>query len=366
VALAVGAAAAAVALGRERSAADGWLPTSGGTGPRGLAALHDWLEATARFPLRVTRPGDAPPGAVILLAGGSARLSDDEAEGALARARAGGLVIWAAAPGTQPGLERRLEVSWAGGQPEPAAPGASVADGLALSTGPGSLASQMPGARPVGGPPPAPPAVSVPMGRGEVLVLAGPGAAENARVGVADNLDLWVRAAARGPVTFVEGEVDGVASPSRRALWLLAGEALAAAAALAWARGRRLGAVRPPPPAPASRSAADYLASLAVLTAALAPTGRSPPPAWRPPAAPAAPRRRAGGSTTPRRSASSRPARRRRLPRSTAPPGRRAASPRRRSWPSWCGSRQRPRRPSSPGGTTASGETTVDGPAAAA
>jgi hypothetical protein len=264
VALALGAAGAAVAFGRERSAVDAWLPTSSGTGRHGLAALHDWLEATGRRPLRLERPGDAPADAVILLSTGTARLPDGEAAAALARARAGGLLIWAAgAPGAQPALERRLDVSWGGAQPEPAAASASVADGLALATGPGAIASRMPGARPVGGAPA--PAVSIPLGRGEVLLLAGPDAAENARLAAGDNLDLWVRAAARGPVAFVEGGVAGSAAPSRGALWLLGGQVLAASAALAWARGRRLGAVRPPPPAAAARTAADYVASLAVL-----------------------------------------------------------------------------------------------------
>jgi len=55
------------------------------------------------------------------------------------------------------------------------------------------------------------------------------------------------------------------APPSRRALALLAGQLLAAGAALAWARGRRLGAIRPAPAPPGERTARAYLASLAAL-----------------------------------------------------------------------------------------------------
>jgi hypothetical protein len=110
--------------------------------------------------------------------------------------------------------------------------------------------------------------VSVPLGRGEVLLLGSPALLENGSLAAADHLSLWVRLAARGPITFDERWLlpAGAAAPSPRLPLLMAGQAALVAALLLLALGLRHGAIRPPPAPGALRSTGDYLASLAALT----------------------------------------------------------------------------------------------------
>jgi hypothetical protein len=70
----------------------------------------------------------------------------------------------------------------------------------------------------------------------------------------------------RGPIALDERNLrGGAAVPAAQvALALLVLQALLAGAAFALARGRRLGAIRPPPP-PRGRTARDYLESLGAL-----------------------------------------------------------------------------------------------------
>jgi hypothetical protein len=182
---------------------------------------------------------------------------------------------------TQPELERRLRVSRREAGPGGALSAARVTAlaphplfrGLALRSGGSAGESSLPEALPVAGRGDeqgrlAAAALSLRRGRGEVLVLAGTDLLENFRIAEGDNLSLWARAARRGPVAFDERFLaprGASAPPSSRALAALALQALFAALCLFWARGRRLGAVRPPPPPQALRTAADYLASLGVL-----------------------------------------------------------------------------------------------------
>lgn len=281
VAVAVLGAAAAVAHRRQRQAELSPWPVAGNPGPRGLGALHAWLVETHRAPLRLEEPDDrAPPRSTVILAAPRAELSAADVDALLAHADRGGLVVWAAGPpGSQPELERRLAVSPSGG-PLAARRIAALAPhrlfvGLSLSAAGGSVASALPEALAVAGSRAEDEAgalraaaLSVPRGRGEVLVLAGADLLENFRLAEGDNLALWSRVAARGPVAFDERFREpraGPAPPSARGLAALVGQALAAALCLFWAVGRRLGAVRPPPPAGTSRTAADYVASLAAL-----------------------------------------------------------------------------------------------------
>jgi hypothetical protein len=284
--LALAAAIGAVALGRESAAEESRFASADNPGPLGAAALREWLAATGRRP---QRGPPFPRGAVPLLGAPPAPLSPAEADALLAHARAGGLVIWAAGPpGSQPELERRLEVTRPGGErdPEAAAPLAPhpLVDGLVLSASGASVASAAPGALPAAGGAGFTAVLSIPQGRGEVLVLAGADLLENRRLERADNLLFWARVAERGPPAFDEAHwaaPEGPPPASRRGLRLLGAQALAAALALAWSRGRRLGAVRPPPPAVASRTAADYLSSLGSLYRRARAEGDLAAAAWR-------------------------------------------------------------------------------------
>ncbi len=278
------AAAAAVNLGREREARRSNLPTAASTGPGGLAALHAWLAESGRSPRLLDDPRDEPPpGAVILLAAPRREMSGPEAEALLGGVERGGALVWAVGPlGSQPELERRLAVSRRsagrrgppGRAAVPLAPHPLVA-GLELHSGGGDVGSDLPRALPVAGdlrPEPGETAwaavVSVPRGEGEVLLLAGTDLLENRWLAEGDNLAFWVRLAARGPVVFDERWREprrAAPAPSLRGIAMLAGQSLLAAAAFLWARGRRLGAIRPPPPSGSGRTAADYLASLATL-----------------------------------------------------------------------------------------------------
>jgi len=101
-----------------------------------------------------------------------------------------------------------------------------------------------------------------------VIVLSGPEALENERIGEADAVSFLVRLGGRGPLAIDErflAPADGPAPPSRRALALLAAQALLGAAVLLAALAPRLGPIRPPPPEGGGRSTRDYLASLAAL-----------------------------------------------------------------------------------------------------
>jgi len=285
VAVALLAAAAMVNLGREREARQSALPTAASTGPRGLAALRTWLAESGHAPLLLEAAGEEPPpGAVILLAAPRAELSAAEADALLRRVERGGLLVWAVGPlASQPELERRLAVSRRQASGRAGPPGVAafplaphpLLAGLELRTGGGNVESDLPAALPVAGDVRAEPgkapwaaAVSLPRGDGEVLLLAGTDLLENRWLAEGDNLSFWVRVAARGRMAFDERWREPRQAPAPASLLgiaLLAGQSLLAAAAFLWARGRRLGSIRPPPPTESGRTAADYLASLATL-----------------------------------------------------------------------------------------------------
>jgi hypothetical protein len=277
--LAIAALAAALALvaagsaaGHRREAARRLspLPSSESTGPRGLAAARAFLLARGHAAPRLASARDAPArAAVVILAAPGAPLDGAEADALLAHAAAGGTLVWAAGGAPQPALAARLRAtaspargSRIAGPLEPH----PLLGGLALPAGDGTVSSALPGARPVSGAPGRPFAVAIPHGRGEVILLAGPEPLENAGLARADALSLLVRLAARGPVAFDERWLlpRGAGGAPPPALALLAGQALLAAGVLLVARGRRLGAIRPPAAA-RGRTSADRLASLAAL-----------------------------------------------------------------------------------------------------
>jgi hypothetical protein len=256
---------------RELDAAQARRPSATNPTPRGLKAAAAWLDATGRA-AAVVGPSDAAPGPgdVWLLVAPAATLPAAEAEAFLAHAARGGLSVWALGRAAQPVLERALRASRVEGGGERTAtglPGHPLLEGLALRVGGSGVASDAPGARALTGPDAPPAAVSVPLGRGEVLLLAGPEPLDNRRVAEADALSLWVRLAARGRLAFDERWLEPASAGSPRALPALLGlQALLAALALLLSLGRRHGAVRPAQAAGARRTAHDYLASLAALS----------------------------------------------------------------------------------------------------
>jgi hypothetical protein len=141
-------------------------------------------------------------------------------------------------------------------------------DGLLVATGGAGVESGRTGARAVLGDPDRPAAVTIPIGRGEVLLLAGPEPLDNRHIGDGQALALWVRLAARGPIVFDErylrpAAAGWVARSGRTAL--LGAQLGLLVLLLAAALLPRLGAIRPPPPEGAGRTTHEYLASLAGL-----------------------------------------------------------------------------------------------------
>ncbi len=273
VLLAAAAVGTVATLAHRRQRATELSPYPGveNPGPRGLAALHAWLTETGRAPLVLSSPGDRPPrGAVLVLAAPLNEIEAADAEALLGHAARGGLLVWAmGAEGSQPELERRLQASRPRSlRPAPLeAPALPIAPhpllaGLSLRGGGDSVASRLPGALPVAGVVDGATlfatAVSVPWGRGEVLLLESTELLQNSRLALADNLELWARLAARGPVAFDERFLlprTGASPPSRRALAALLAQgswrrsASSGPAGGAWARSaRRPRRARPAPP----------------------------------------------------------------------------------------------------------------------
>lgn len=264
-------AASAAPPRRERSAAVARLPVAGNPAPRGVGAAAAWLEATGRAAGVAGRDLPAPgAGDVWLLLAPSAPLPERDVRAFLDHAAAGGLSVWALGAAPQPALERALRASrlpGAGERTVAGTPDHPLLAGLSLRVGGDGVASAAPGARPLTGPGGPPAAVAVPLGAGEVLLLASAAPLDNAHVAQADALSLWVRLAARGRLVFDERWLTPAPAPAplRRA-GLAALQAGLAALALLLALGLRHGAVRPPPPPGSRRTARDYLEAVAALS----------------------------------------------------------------------------------------------------
>lgn len=273
-ALAVVVAASAVATRQQQERELSPLPAVENGGPRGLAAARGWLEVTGR-PHRVIRSGDLAPAdrEVLLLVAPPAPLDDASAAALLAHVERGGLLVWALGDRAQPALERQLGVARegrSGSEAMHAAPSLAphpLFDDVVLRTRGASLRATG-AAHPAAGAREQPFAVVVPIGRGEVIVLADPGPLENLGLGGGDNLTFLARLAALGPIAFDQRHLtptDAGPLPSRRTLAASVAQALLVAAALLLALGRRLGEIRVPLVAEGGRTGRDYLASLAGL-----------------------------------------------------------------------------------------------------
>ncbi len=273
-ALAVFAAASAVAHRREAGAMARFARGVEGTGPRGSAALYRWAASTGRTPMRVAGDDAVPAGAVWILDGPAAPLGPGESEDLLAHAREGGLVVWALGPEPQPELEKRLRLRRDArraqtGQRQLAIAPHPLFRGLSPRGRCEPMESRVPGALAVagidGGAEPCAAALSIPVGLGEVVVLAGGELLANRSVGEADGLAFWARVAARGPLAFDERHLAGRPGPRLpRGLWTLLVQAALATLLAGWAFLPRFGAVRPPPPERAPGTT-GYLGSLGEL-----------------------------------------------------------------------------------------------------
>jgi hypothetical protein len=280
---------AAVVLGQTgpRGTEISSAPSAANLGPRGLAAAWELLRSTGAAPIR-RGPGDAavPGAAVVIVAAPSAALGAEDVSSLLAEAGGGAIVIVALGSSPQPALLDGLGLGFTPGaaprQAHGLAPHRLVGD-LSLPARSAAISIGRPGALAVSGAAGWASAVSVPAGRGEVLVLSGPEPLENANLLQGDAASLVARLGALGPVVFDERFAAGprpAGPPSRRALALLAAQILAAGAALALARGRRLGAIRPPPDLERGRTARDYLSSLAGLYRRAGAEGEMAAQAW--------------------------------------------------------------------------------------
>ncbi|MFT3916956.1 MAG: DUF4350 domain-containing protein [Anaeromyxobacteraceae bacterium] len=286
-ALALVLAGTVVGQRRQAAAALDPLPSAENTGPAGLAAARAFLLGRG-VAAPVVRPGDAPPPpgeGVVVVAAPAASLDVREADALLEHAARGGTLVLAAGRAPQPALEARLGVRFA------PAPGARMAvplaphplvEGLVLPVGEGQLLVTGGDALPIAGVRDAVAAAALRVGRGEVVLLAGPEPLTNARLAQGGALSLLIRLAARGPVAlderWLEARTGARAPPA--ALGALAGQALLAFGAYALARGRRLGAIRPPPADGRGRTARDYLRALAGLYRRAAAEGELARAAW--------------------------------------------------------------------------------------
>jgi len=264
---------AATVLGQagRRGAEPSRLASAESTGPRGLAAARELLAARG-WPVARRGPGDPPfAGAgTVVVAAPATPLPSAEVAALLEEAEEGATVVVALDRAAQPALLDALGLALAPSSEyrfaHGLAPHRLVGD-LSLPGRAASLEVLRPGPLPVSGGPGWASAVSAPAGRGEVLVLSGPEPLENAHLLEGDAVSLVLRLGALGPVVFDERflQASSPPPPARRGLLLLGAQLLLGGLTLVLALGRRLGAIRPPPPAGMAQTARDYLSSLAVL-----------------------------------------------------------------------------------------------------
>jgi len=279
-------AGAVVGQRRQTASALSPLPSTANTGPAGLAAARALLLARGDAAPVLRRGTAPPPGAVVVVAAPASTLEEQDLDPLLEHVARGGTLVFAAGPAPQPVLEERLRVRLlpAPGtrMAVPLAPHPLVA-GVVLPVGEGQVTTANPEALPISGSRDQTSVLAVPWGRGEVLLLSGPEPLSNERLTEGNALSFLVRLAARGPVAFDERWLTSrAAAPAPpAALGVIIAQALRAGGAFALARGRRLGAIRPPPAEAGGRTARDYLRSLAALYRRAAAEGELSRAAWR-------------------------------------------------------------------------------------
>ncbi len=286
--------AAAVGLAVRQAPPPSTRPSVNNPGPQGLRALYLYLEESGAPVRALDEALDAKTlsgvrTVVVAPPRKGTRMMKEEAEALESWVRGGGTLVYMVpreAEARQPTLEAWLRISDGpllkpSGEALPSnekdVSGTTVhvwvpagaARGLqafrvALDRG---VAVGHPEAVPLAGIQGAAAVWQVPVGAGEVYVLAGADLAENRRLELLDNLRFWDALAARGPLAFDEfhqGEGMRQEPPSAWGLWVFAAQCLVVGLVYVFARGMRFG-----PPRPLlverHRSSREYVQSLGWL-----------------------------------------------------------------------------------------------------
>ncbi|WP_257456997.1 DUF4350 domain-containing protein [Archangium lipolyticum] len=288
------ALALALGLAVNQTPPQSTVPSVDNPGPQGLRALYLYLQESGA-PVSAPREafGEAgPPSSVrtlVVAAPAGRSVSEEEADALRQWVSRGGTLVYLVSrepKGKQPHLDDWLQVS-SGPLSSPGSEGlpegekdltgttarvwvpVGAARGLerfrvSLDRG---LVVEHPEAVPLAGTKGAAVMWRVPVGQGEVYVLAGVDLAENRRLELLDNLRFWDALAARGPIAFDEyhhGVEPRPEPPSARALWVFVAQGLVVGLLYAVSRGTRFG---PPRPLVVEkhRSAVEYVRSLGWL-----------------------------------------------------------------------------------------------------
>ena len=265
--------AASVAIDRFAPTPSGPEGSSYATAPEGAAAYAELLHRDGRPVRRVRTPladERLDPGTTLIV------LDPEQVIPSEARAigrfvRAGGRLV--AAGASVRWLERVLDDPPAWGPSAPGRAGVVVpvpetAGVTTVAFAEGGRWSALDGALPILATPEGPVAAVARAGSGRVVLLADAAPLYNGQLARADDaaFGLAIAGGSRRPVAFLEtvhgyGEATGLAALPARALWVLAGLALAALA-LVWSMARRLGPAEEEarPPAPPRR---DYVEAVA-------------------------------------------------------------------------------------------------------
>lgn len=267
-------------IGAQEPGADAPTPSVTNRGPRGLAVLGAWLEASGvpvvELDGALTELGE---GGALVLAAPARELGADEVLTLRRFVEGGGTLVYLVSRSTpQPALHQWLQVSSGEIPPFVATPGVEDVGGATFEvTLPGGLladakALRLSAERTLHVANEGAVAVTAPdavwwlrEGQGEVWLAAGADLAENARLELADNARFWGQLARRGPVRFAEHHLRR-ADTGLPVNVVVAGLQLGFLAFLfLWSRGPRLGPPRDAP-AGAHRSAREYVTAMAALT----------------------------------------------------------------------------------------------------
>jgi len=252
VLLAVAAAFVALIVAIDRLAPEPSGPdgSSYATAPAGTAAYAELLHRAGQPVRRIRTPlaERAPDPAWTLAVLDPERVEPDEAAAIRRFVEAGGRLI--AAGATYRWLARVLDAppGWGPGEPGEArvvAPVPETAGVTAVAFAEGGRWETLGGALPVLAGPDGPVAAVAEQGEGRAVLLPDASPFVNARLAHADNARFALDAAGGRTVAFLEtvhgyGEATGLGALPGRAVWVLAGLALAALA-LVWSMARRFG-----------------------------------------------------------------------------------------------------------------------------
>ncbi len=271
------------ALTDEGQSAPSPYPSIHNPGPKGLKALHTYLQETGHAVTELEAPlTSLPPGTrTLVIAQPDGRdISRDEADAVKAFLHAGGRLVYLAPEQRgQRAMSELLSLYSDGLDLPPSAflsdTAGATATVLALKRlegvqtlrvgGAGGIGSNLHRALPLATVSGIPVALYLPFGAGEAFIFPDASVAQNALLDGGDNLALWEVLTEGGRTVFAEKHQRPAASHGLPAslLWI-GGQLLLIGALFAVAAGARLGPPRGAEP-PAQRSAVDYVQSLAAL-----------------------------------------------------------------------------------------------------